>query len=108
METPRAPRGWGEPDLRLARLSPFIAVAVLGFSVFTGHATLNRTVDLSEWRANQQILLLIENCQDGQMSMSSCREQIPPVLDQCKESHVLACDDHRLTELLGADKIRAG
>ncbi|MDE1861651.1 MAG: hypothetical protein KGI33_01935 [Thaumarchaeota archaeon] len=84
----------------MASISPFVAVIILGIAVFSSHQSLDRAIDLTQWKANQRILLLIENCQDGQMSPDACQVQIPSVLDHCRTFHVLACDDQRLTGLL--------
>ncbi len=94
--------------MKLASITPFIAISILGIAVFSGHSALNRSVDLTQWRNNQQILLLIENCQDGQITMSDCKEQIPNVLDQCRAIHVLACDDERLAGILHSGDIKVG
>ncbi|HJU14624.1 MAG TPA: hypothetical protein VJ792_09240 [Candidatus Nitrosotalea sp.] len=94
--------------MKFASISPFIAVIILGIAVFAGHPMLDRSVDMTQWKANQQILLLIENCQDGHMSASSCKEQLPTVLDQCRSFHVLACDDDRLAGLLNPGHNRVG
>ncbi len=84
--------------------SPFFAILLLGIAVFAAHPSLEQRVDLSEWKNNQKILLLIENCQDGQLSQSECESEVPLVLDQCKSSHVLACDDKRLGYILNLGK----
>lgn len=65
-------------------------------------------MDISQWKSNQQILLLIENCQDGQIGMDQCQSKIPTVLDQCKSFHVLACDDERLAALLNVGHAKVG
>lgn len=94
--------------MKLASITPFIAISILGIAVFSGQPVLNHKIDLTQWRSNQQILLLIENCQDGQLSASACSEKIPDVLDQCRAVHVLACDDSRLEALAGAGHLRVG
>lgn len=81
---------------------------ILGIAVFAGHPMLDHSVDMSQWKANQQILLLIENCQDGHTSASSCTAQIPVVLDQCRSFHVLACDDSRLEGLANPGHSKVG
>lgn len=65
-------------------------------------------IDITQWRSNQRILMLIENCQDGQISMRECQTDIPTIFDQCKLSHVLACDDDRLVGLLNAAHAKIG
>ncbi|GEM_PF-2139757 len=94
--------------MKLASISPFIAILILGIAVFASHSTLNQKIDLTQWKSNQQILLLIENCQDGQLDADACQSKIPTVLDQCKSFHVLACDDDRLTGLLNTGHAKVG
>lgn len=86
--------------MKASSLTPFIAIAILGLAVFSASPSIDKRVDMRQWRINQQILLLIENCQSGQVSMDSCRTEIPVVLDKCRTFHVLACDDQRLVELI--------
>lgn len=94
--------------MKIASMSPFFAIIILGVAVFAGHSSFNQKIDLSQWKSNQQILLLIENCEDGQMDMGSCKAKIPTVLDQCKSFHVLACDDNRLLDLLNSGNPQIG
>ena len=94
--------------MKLASITPFIAISVLGVAVFTGHPVQDQKVDLTSWKSNQQILLFIENCQDGRLSISACREQVPAVLVQCRAAHVLACDVERLAELKSPDHFGVG
>ena len=94
--------------MKVVSISPFFAIVILGIAVFAGHSSFNQKIDLTQWKSNQQILLLIENCEDGQMDMDSCKTKIPTVLDQCRDFHVLACDDSRLLGLLNSGNAQIG
>ncbi len=86
--------------MKLISTSPFLAILLLGIFVFAAHPSSEQRVDLTHWKSNQKILLLIENCQDGQLSSTICKSEAPRVLDDCKSLHVLACDDKRLEDIL--------
>lgn len=92
--------------MKLISMTPFIAVIVLGFAVFTSHPSSVHGNDLAEWKSNQQILLLIENCQSGILHSETCKSRIPTILDECKSFHVLACDDKRLVNLAYPDQFK--
>ena len=94
--------------MNYASTTPFIAILILGIAVFSANPSPTQRTDLSQWKSNQQILLLIENCQDGQIGMGECVSKIPPILDQCKSFHVLACDDQRLLILLNSEHTKIG
>lgn len=92
--------------IKFASTTPFIAVLILGIAIFSANPLPAQRMNLAEWKSNQQILLFIENCQDGQLGLDECKMQIPIMLDQCKTFHVLACDDERLGQILNTDHVR--
>lgn len=94
--------------MKLVSITPFIAIFVLGIAVFTASPSLDKRVDLTQWKTNQQILLLIESCQDGQLNTDMCESKIPTILDECKSFHVLACDDQRLVGILNKGHAKIG
>ena len=89
-------------------IAPFIAILILGIAIFTANPSAVHRTDMAQWKSNQEILLLIENCQDGQLGIDKCESKIPSVLEQCKSFHVLACDDQRLANLLNFGHPKVG
>ena len=97
---------FGELNMKIISITPFFAVAILGIAVFSAHPSLGQKNDFSEWKSNQQILLLIENCQAGQVSIEECKSRAANILEVCKTTHVLVCDDHRLLNLLDGKQVK--